>query len=46
MPLSLVMIVKQKILVALTLYLSGDSSKHEVCYNHVYQKVLIIQIQL
>ena len=36
MPLSLVMIVEQKILVALTLYLSGDSSKHEVYYNHCY----------
>ena len=43
MPLSLVMIVKQqKILVALTLYLSGDSSKHEVYYNHIYQKGLFI----
>ena len=36
------MIVKQKkILVPLTLYLSGDSSKHEVHYNHIYQKGLI-----
>ena len=45
MPLSLVMIVKQqKILVVLTPYLSGDSSKHEVYYNHIYQKGLFIQI--
>ena len=40
------MTVKQKILVALTLYFSGDSSKHEVYYNHIYQKDLFIQIQL
>ena len=47
MPLSLVMTVKQyKILVALTLYLSGDLSKHEVYYNHIYQKGLFIQIHL
>ena len=39
------MIVKQqKILVALTLQLFGDSSKHEVYYNYIYQKGLIIQI--
>ena len=46
MSLSLIIIVKQKILVALTLYLYGNSSKHEVYYNHVYQKGLIIQIHL
>ena len=45
MPLSLIMIVKQqKILLALTLYLSSDSSKHEVYHNHIYQKGLFIQI--
>ena len=47
MALCLVMIVKQeKIFVALTLYLSGDSSKHEVYYNHIYQKGLFILIHL
>ena len=40
------MIVKQeKILVALTLYLSGDSSKHEV-YHIIFIKMLFIQIYL
>ena len=37
---------KTKDFIGYTHYLSGDSSKHEVYYNHVYQKGLIIQIHL